>query len=171
MTEFQHLQNITADWSDSVFGKRTNPIGSLRHLKEEVDEIIQEPNDLIEYCDAFLLLIDSARMSGFTMEQLYEGCIEKLEINKNRKWKYDPETDLIKHVKELIMEDEKIGTVVQLKSGGPLMTVIKVNIDSKTITCAWFYNALKNECILPFDSVHKPSISTSEYRNKLKDSM
>lgn len=35
------FQRVHGRWSDATFGKRSNPIGPLNHLKKEVQEVIE----------------------------------------------------------------------------------------------------------------------------------
>ena len=100
MKDFDKLQITIGEWSDSEFGKRNSAIGCLNHLLEEVEEIKNDPSDIVEFADAYMLLSDSARISGFTMSQVHDAVLDKLEINKKREWKLDVESGLIKHVKE-----------------------------------------------------------------------
>lgn len=43
------------------------------------------------------------------------------------------------------MTEFKPGDVVQLKSGGPLMTVDYCNEDIDTICCSWFHGKARNQ--------------------------
>ena len=59
----------------------------LIHLKEEVNELIENPNDEMEWADCFLLLLDAAWRKGYSVDNLVEFASKKLEINKKRTWK------------------------------------------------------------------------------------
>ncbi|MFZ7157744.1 YodC family protein [Avibacterium gallinarum] len=50
------------------------------------------------------------------------------------------------------MDEIKVGTVVQLKSGGPLMTVISDKEDEK-ILCKWFDHNKSNEEAFPKEAL------------------
>ena len=54
--KWQELQNDIAAFTDSVFGK-SNPASKLKHLREEVDELIEEPTDTMEWADCMILLL------------------------------------------------------------------------------------------------------------------
>lgn len=97
--DFDELQITIGKWSDSQFGKRDHINGILKHLIEEIIEISEDPKDITEFGDAYMLFSDAARISGFTMSQVYDATLEKLEINKNREWALDEESGLMKHVK------------------------------------------------------------------------
>ncbi len=95
ISQLQVLQGL---WSDATFGERT-PIEPLSHLEEEIKEVMAEPGDIMEWADCLLLYLDSARLAGFTINQIIEAAKKKQEINRNRKWERTPE-GYFKHVKE-----------------------------------------------------------------------
>jgi hypothetical protein len=72
-------------------------IAPLRHLKEEVQELIDNPNDEMEWADCFLLLLDAAWRKGYTVDDLTKFASQKLEINKKRTWK-KRDDGVFKHV-------------------------------------------------------------------------
>lgn len=88
MFDWSDYQYRLGEWSDSVFGddRYFNSGGSSLHLQEEVKELHENPQDLLEYADCLMLIIDKARLEGFTMTDLALACERKLEINKIRKW-------------------------------------------------------------------------------------
>ena len=81
------MQEIES-FSDSAFGNPSerNELGPLYKLKDELDELIAKTDDTLEWADCMLLLLDAARRKGITPEQLFGYCLEKLEINRGRKW-------------------------------------------------------------------------------------
>ena len=50
------------------------------------------------------------------------------------------------------MEEIKVGTIVQLKSGSPLMTVVLVR-DNEQVVCKWFEQNKSNEETFPKDAL------------------
>ena len=78
LRQFWHDQ---ATWANRQFG-HGGPEGSLKHLKKEVDELLENPCDLEEYADAMHLIFDSCRRAGFSFDQLVKKCQAKLKINK-----------------------------------------------------------------------------------------
>ena len=62
------------------------PVPVLTHLKEEVQELIEQPTDLMEWADCLLLLTDAADRAGLSIEDLIDAATLKLEINKKRTW-------------------------------------------------------------------------------------
>jgi len=75
-------------WSQETFGSDEvrGPIGPLKHLEQEAKEAQEAPNDIEEYADCFLLLLDATRRAGFTFRELLKASEEKLEVCKSRKW-------------------------------------------------------------------------------------
>lgn len=76
------------EFSDKAFGtpEQRDCMGALHHLKLEVQELIENPDDEMEWADCMLLLMDGARRKGYTLEQIFDFCQAKLEINKKRTW-------------------------------------------------------------------------------------
>ena len=95
--KWQDLQNDIAAFTDSVFGA-SNPVSKLKHLREEVDELIEEPNHTHEWADCMILLIDAAKKAGHDMDDLYRFVNEKMAINKTRKWGEPDEDGVVRHV-------------------------------------------------------------------------
>lgn len=100
MDRFEEFLDARSQWADETFGtpSERGPLGPLRHLKEEVEEVLAAPDDLLEYVDCIFLLFDAARRAGFSYEELLQGCYRKLEINKARKWGPKTRDGAVKHV-------------------------------------------------------------------------
>ena len=71
----------------------------LLKLQDEVKELLENPDDPMEWADCFLLLIDAAQRKGHSMDDILEFCIQKLEINKKRTWQKQS-NGVYRHVKE-----------------------------------------------------------------------
>lgn len=64
----------------------------LLHLKKEIQELIDNSDDELEWADVFLLLIDAAdRKAGYTIDDLVNFASKKLAINKARTWIKQPD--------------------------------------------------------------------------------
>ncbi|MBO0950897.1 dATP/dGTP pyrophosphohydrolase domain-containing protein [Fibrella forsythiae] len=87
-------------WSRETFTEAT-AISSLRKLESEIKEIeadILKGNDpTTEYADALMCLFDSAGRHGISVDQITEAFAKKLEINKGRQWRKNPD-DSYSHV-------------------------------------------------------------------------
>lgn len=88
MNKLDHLMKEIQSFSDAAFGdpSQRNEMGTLHHLKMEINELIENPNSPLEWADCMLLLLDAARRKGYTPDQIFDFCLQKLEINKKRKW-------------------------------------------------------------------------------------
>jgi dATP/dGTP diphosphohydrolase len=62
-------------------------MGPLHHLKKEIVELIENPDDESEWADCLLLLLDAAWRKGHTLQDLFDFAEAKLKVNKKRKWK------------------------------------------------------------------------------------
>ena len=74
-------------------------IDHITKLKEEADEIIENPSDIFEYADCFLCLYASAYKAGFTHDEIVKACEDKFEILKQRKWE-KLSNGMYQHIKE-----------------------------------------------------------------------
>jgi hypothetical protein len=97
--KWQRLQDRIAEWSSKQFPHQT-PHSKITHLRSELDELDENPNDLMEFADCFMLLMDTARLSGYPMDDIYKAVDDKLAINKLRKWGTPDEHGVSYHVKE-----------------------------------------------------------------------
>jgi hypothetical protein len=88
-------------FSDKTFGDPTQRdcTEPLKKLKDELEELLQKPDDNMEWADCMLLLLDAARRKGITPDTLFDYCLQKLEINKNRVWMKEEGSNKFSHKK------------------------------------------------------------------------
>lgn len=79
------FQAVNGAWADKTFGKRP-ATGPLNHALKEIQEAIDSPKDIIEYADVMILMIDAARIQGWTVDDIFDACVKKQRINMKRKW-------------------------------------------------------------------------------------
>ena len=84
-------------FSKKIFNK-SDSVGHILKLKEEADEVINEPTDIIEYADCFLCLFAAAYKAGFSYEDITKACEDKFKILKDRKWEIS-NSGLYQHIK------------------------------------------------------------------------
>lgn len=95
------LEHELSRWSQETFGtdSERGPYGALKHLMCEVAETLIAPDDLEEYADCLLLIIDASRRAGFSLGALIEAASKKLEVNKARTWPSPTSQEPVFHIK------------------------------------------------------------------------
>lgn len=99
LNDWPQLQMDIANWSTAQFPHQT-PHSKIEHLRSELTELDEDPNDITEFADCFMLLIDTARMVGYDMSEIYNAVKAKLEINKGRTWGEPDEHGVCYHIKD-----------------------------------------------------------------------
>jgi predicted house-cleaning noncanonical NTP pyrophosphatase (MazG superfamily) len=97
--DWQALQDELHDWTVEKFGNPTNPIPSLNHLREELEELIADHQSAEEWADCFIILIHAAKKAGLDMTQIYSFITDKHFINKSRQWSEPDENGVCHHIK------------------------------------------------------------------------
>lgn len=95
-----------AEWSQATFGD-VGPVGPLKHLSKEALEAAAEPGDLSEWADMQFLLWDAQRRAGINDEQITQAMMEKLEVNKARKWPEPKDGEPRLHIKSAPKQEVK----------------------------------------------------------------
>ena len=95
------LAQDQSEWSQATFGtdQERGPLGALRHLEKEAVETQAAPNDIEEYADCFLLILDAARRAGISPLQLIESAQRKMVINRQRTWPRPIDDQPVEHVR------------------------------------------------------------------------
>ncbi|HDH0208754.1 Eaa1 [Klebsiella pneumoniae] len=97
--ERDQVRREHAEWSQATFGN-VGPVGPLKHLSKEALEAAAEPGELSEWADMQFLLWDAQRRAGITDEQITQAMIDKLAVNKQRKWPEPKDGEPRLHIKE-----------------------------------------------------------------------
>lgn len=95
----EQVRSEHAEWSQATFGN-VGPVGPLKHLSKEALEAAVEPGDLSEWADMQFLMWDAQRRAGITDAQITQAMIEKLAVNKQRKWPEPKDGEPRLHIKE-----------------------------------------------------------------------
>lgn len=106
-----YLKEEIANFSEKQFGIRTNPIGPLNHLKEEIIELINEVekdqkdhwSEQEEWADCLLLLLDAFRIrygNETSFNKLLHFALIKLDEIKQRDWDVEPDENGVYHSKK-----------------------------------------------------------------------
>jgi hypothetical protein len=102
MPNFAQFWDEQSEWSQRTFGTdhERGPVGPLKHLAKEVQEVLSDTSDRMEYADLQFLVFDAARRAGLTCQELLALCFEKLDINKKRQWQKPTSSDeAVEHVR------------------------------------------------------------------------
>ncbi|HCI8112660.1 TPA: DUF550 domain-containing protein [Klebsiella pneumoniae] len=97
-SEREQVRRQHAEWSQATFGN-VGPVGPLKHLSKEALEAAAEPGDLSEWADMQFLLWDAQRRAGITDELITQAMIDKLAVNKQRKWPEPKDGEPRLHIK------------------------------------------------------------------------
>lgn len=73
-------------FSLKTFGPGPRTQGVLDHIRKELIEIENAPNDLTEWADGILLMIDGAHRAGHSPEAICAALDAKQTKNENRQW-------------------------------------------------------------------------------------
>lgn len=87
--KFDKFAQDRADFSFKTFGTPAEHsfLLTLKKLQHELEELIENPDDEMEWSDCFLAFLDAAQRKGYSINELVEFASRKLEINKKRNWK------------------------------------------------------------------------------------
>lgn len=75
-----------AAWSRQVFGPDLPLSGILAHMRKEMREVEEKPEDGEEWVDIIFLALDGASRAGLSGEQITRIMAEKHVKNLRRKW-------------------------------------------------------------------------------------
>ncbi|ERP95719.1 hypothetical protein Q669_29565 [Labrenzia sp. C1B10] len=89
-------------WSDATFGPRSErgPISSLKHLKKEVDEALNDPHEVEEYADMMFLLLDAAHRAGFDCFDVHGAMVDKLPVLLKRDYPKTAPEEVSEHIRK-----------------------------------------------------------------------
>ena len=105
--EFENLLIEQENFSKKTFGK-DYPLDALfKHLKKELDEVLENPNDLEEWSDCFLIFLDSMWRNKISTEVILNEAKKKLIKNQKRKWNKPDKDGIIHHKKDSKKEENK----------------------------------------------------------------
>ena len=95
------LASDQAEWSQETFGsdRDRGPLGALRHLEKEAGEAQAKPDDLDEYADCFLLILDAARRAGMRPINLIRHAQQKMKVNRARTWPKPTSDEPVEHIR------------------------------------------------------------------------
>ncbi len=80
-----HLER-QKEFSEATFGPGERTTGVVDHIRKELHEILEKPDDLSEWIDVVILAFDGAMRVGYFPEEIVEALEKKQTKNENRKW-------------------------------------------------------------------------------------
>ncbi len=80
-----HLRGQKA-FSERTFGPGGRTAGVLDHIRKELREIEERPDDLEEWVDVVLLAFDGAWRAGHSPEAIAAALLAKQAKNETRRW-------------------------------------------------------------------------------------
>lgn len=91
-------------WQNETF-PGANSLSKMAHLAEELQELYidlvkKSPDRRLEFADCFLLLFGCAAADGMSYDDICDALVEKMKINKARKWGTPDQNGVVKHIKE-----------------------------------------------------------------------
>ena len=100
-SSLERMEEDRMAWSKEIFTEATAK-SSLEKAKDEIQEIENDMQagkvNVEEFVDAVMCILDSAGRSGISVSQFSNAYKSKLEKNKARKWKKNPNNSY-SHVK------------------------------------------------------------------------
>ena len=97
--DMNDLQYDLFEWSKRTFPNQ--PLsGKFAHLRKELKELEENPEDVMEYADCYMLLMDIASSNEIYLDEIHRAAAKKLVINKNRKWNKPNADGSVEHVRE-----------------------------------------------------------------------
>jgi hypothetical protein len=75
-----------ADWSAQTFGPGRRTQGLVAHIRNEIEEILAQPDDVEEWIDVLILACDGAWRTGATATAIIDTLIAKTAVNHARTW-------------------------------------------------------------------------------------
>lgn len=74
-------------WSHTTFGDVASPESVTKHIRKELDEIMEHPSNPEEWIDVMILAIDGAwRFTGLSPADISETLEMKQRKNMAREW-------------------------------------------------------------------------------------
>lgn len=83
LTAMLHAQR---DWSTETFGPGARLAGVLAHIRSELDEVEDAPQDVEEWIDVVILALDGAWRAGHEPEVIVDALLAKYAKNRARSW-------------------------------------------------------------------------------------
>ncbi len=74
------------EFFEKTFGPGERTAGVIDHIRKELVEIEEHPDDISEWVDVIILAFDGAWIAGWHAEDIVEAIVAKQTKNENREW-------------------------------------------------------------------------------------
>lgn len=74
------------EWSHETFGPNERLNGVLDHIRKELQEVAEAPDDVFEWADIIILAIYGAWRSGHSPQSIIDAVLVKQARNEVRTW-------------------------------------------------------------------------------------
>lgn len=101
-SELFDLVTELSEWSQKTFGTdaERGPTGPLKHLEKEAREALEKPQDIMEYADILILLLDASRRAGIKPLELLRAARRKMVENRARCWPKPTSDEPVEHIRD-----------------------------------------------------------------------
>lgn len=130
--QIQQFVDDNRKWTDEKFGNMT-PVSVLSHLRKEVGEASDaiannegEEAVKMEFADMYLLLLNAASRQGISFTELHNTAVQKMAINRERKWGNPNPEGFVEHVEEPVNFDNFRGQVLARRNLNLLGEIPKI---------------------------------------------
>jgi hypothetical protein len=101
----EEIQREVVSWADRVFPDRTL-VNTFMKLHVEISELIEGGlKDPKEYADLIILAVDMAHLAD--IHNISEAVANKMQINRERAWGFDPVSGTYQHVEGYVPESQE----------------------------------------------------------------
>jgi len=100
MAKLENWLKKQEKWSSKTFGHGRRTLGLLEHIRRELVEIEERPNDLGEWIDVVILALDGFWRHGGNPDSVMEYLTAKHRENFLRRWpKPNSEHEAVEHIR------------------------------------------------------------------------
>ena len=88
-------------WSTETFGPGARTQQIIAHIRQELEEIAENPADVTEWLDVVILALDGAWRTGLGSQEVLDALAAKRDRNEARTWpdwRTIPSTEPIRHL-------------------------------------------------------------------------
>lgn len=130
--DFAKFMEDQRKFSEKTFGPGLLTKRITSHIRKELKEIEETPEDLEEWCDVILMALDGAWRTGATSRQISEMLLRKQRDNIEREWpdwREVPQDEPIEHIRRVNFRDAAESAVDFLRKNPTLLKEVGDMLD------------------------------------------